>query len=236
MTRPVAPAVASKLWYLKRFPLFQGFSADELYEVQRLTQMRRCIRGEVLYLPGQRGELLYMLKAGVVKISRLLPDGRELTLALLKPGDIFGEVEVVGDAPTETQAVAYRDALLCVIRRVDFLRWMSRKADLALRVTKLIGWRRHVIENRIERLLFRSAPAKVAALLLDLAEQFGRQEADGVLLDLPITHQELANLTGSVRETVSDVLGTFRAHRWIRTEGRQLRLTDLDALRRTAAS
>jgi CRP-like cAMP-binding protein len=235
MSAVTAPVATSKLWYLKRIPLFSGFSDDELHDVERLTRMRRCAKGEVLYLPGQRGEFLYMLKAGVVKISRLLPDGRELTLALLKPGDVFGEVEVIGDTPAGDQAMAYHDVLLCVIHRADFLRWMSRKPDLALRVTKLIGLRRHVIEHRIERLLFRSAPAKVAALLLDLAEQFGRRGPEGVALELPLTHQEIANLTGSVRETVSDVLGTFRVRGWVRAEGRRLCLTDTEALRRAAA-
>jgi CRP-like cAMP-binding protein len=236
MTTTAAHGTTTKLWYLKQFPLFDAFTPQEMDEVQRQTQMRSYAKGQILYLPGQPGDQLYMLKSGVVKLSRLLPDGRELTLALLKPGDVFGELEVVGEEPRTAQAVAYGTVLLCVIQKRDLLRWMERKPSLAIRLTKLIGLRRHVIERRIEQLLFRSASAKLAALLLDLSEQFGRADARGVLLDLPLTHQELSNLTGSVRETVSDVLSQFRTQGWVAVERRRIRLLDRSALQRAAAS
>jgi CRP-like cAMP-binding protein len=229
-----AVAAASKLWYLKRLPLFTGFSPNELDDVQRRTEMRRSRKGDVLYLPGEPGNQVFMIKSGVVKISRVTPDGRELTLALLKSGDVFGELEVIEDEPRETQALSYNDVLLCVMQKPDFLRWMAKKPDLALRVTKLISLRRRVIENRIERLLFRSASEKIAALLLDLADEFGRREPAGILIELPLTHQELANLTGSVRETVSDLLLQFRDRRWLAVDRRRIRLLDVPALRREA--
>jgi CRP/FNR family transcriptional regulator len=228
------PTVASKLWYLKRFPLFEGFTAQEMGEVERLTQMRNYGKGEVLYLPGEPGNQLYMVKSGVVKISRLLGDGRELTLALLKMGDVFGELEVIGDQRRETQAVAYGDVLLCVIQKRDLLVWMQRKPDLALRITKIIGFRRQVIENKIERLLFRSAPVKLAGLLLDLAEQFGKTGDHDVQLEIPLTHQELANLTGCVRETISELITDFRQRGWIAIDRRRIRLLDLPALQQAA--
>jgi len=228
---------AAKLWYLKRFPLFTGFTRKEMGEVERLTEMRRYGKGEVLYLPGQLGNQLFLIKSGIVKLSRLLADGRELTLALLKPGDVFGELEVIGDAPRSAQATAYGPTVLCAMQKRDVLRWMQRKPDLALRITKLIGLRRHVIERCLERLLFRAAPAKLAALLLDLATQFGRQTTGGrLIIDVPLTHQELANLTGSVRETVSDVLLQFRDHGLIAIDRRRIELRDRAALTRLAES
>ena len=126
---------AAKLWYLKRFPLFAGFTPDELYDVQRATEVVSYRKGESLYLPGEPGTRLFMLKAGVVKITRVLADGRELTLALLKPGDLFGELEVVGDQTYEAQAVAYGNVLLCVMRKTDVLRWARRSHR-----ERLVGW------------------------------------------------------------------------------------------------
>lgn len=231
---PVPTLATSKLWYLKRFPLFDGLTPQEMAEVERSTQMRSFGKGQVLYLPGEPGNQLYLVKSGIVKLSRLLADGRELTLALLQTGDVFGELEVIGGEPREAQAVAYGDVLLCIAQKRDVLGWMQRQPGLALQITKLIGFRRRVIEHRIEQLLFRSAPSKLAGLLLDLAKQFGKPHGTQVLIDLPLTHQELANLAGIVRETVSDVLMEFRQQGWLTIQRKRLRLTDLPALHRTA--
>lgn len=125
-------------------------------------QMRNLEEGRILYLPGQSGDQVFLIKASVVKLSRLLPDGRELTLALLGPGDLFGELEAIGGEPRDTQAVVYRPVVLCVIHEQDLVRWMARKPDLALRVTKWIGFRLQVLTNRLQDLLFRSAAKRVA--------------------------------------------------------------------------
>jgi CRP-like cAMP-binding protein len=230
------PISLSKLWYLKQFPLFNGFTPQEMQEIERSTQMQSYAKGETMYLPGEPGNRLFMIKAGIVKISRLLPDGRELTLALLKTGDVFGELELIEEEPRGAQALAYGEVLLCSIHKRDLLVWMQKKPDLTLRITKIIGFRRQIIENRIERLLFRTAPSRLAGLLLDLSEQFGRRHSDHLQLDLPLTHQELANLTGCVRETITDVLTEFRQRGWISIDGRRIHLRDLPALQRTARS
>src|SRR3970040_2206476 len=92
----------SKLWYLKNINLFHGMSEEQMRMVEQRTVMREVRRREVLYLAGDAGDRIYLLKRGVVKISALQEDGREVRLALLRKGEVFGEEAVLQDAPRES--------------------------------------------------------------------------------------------------------------------------------------
>jgi len=211
-----------KIWYLKKINFFSGLSREEMELLAKRTQMKQYRRKEVLYLPGDPGNTVFLLKKGIVKLSRLFPDGRELTLVLLKPGEIFGELEVLDESARDTQATAYSDTLICVLRKEDLLGLLEKQPSLAIRLSKLIGFRRKYVENRVESLLFRNSHEKLAKLLLDLVAQFGKEDTRGTRIDLSLTHQELANLIGAVRETVSNILLDFKKKGWIENRGKVL--------------
>jgi CRP-like cAMP-binding protein len=113
------------------------------------------------------------LQRGVVKISAFSDDGREIILALLKKGEVFGEEAVVEDAPRDHMAEAHEDALVCVITRPDFMEMLRTHPDMAFKVTKLIGFHLKTFRTRVEHLLFKGAPARLAQTLIDLAEDHG---------------------------------------------------------------
>ena len=175
---------------------------------------------ELIYLSGQPGEYIYLLKKGIVKISKLTSDGRELTLALLKPGEIFGELEALGAGETGAQAEAHSDVMICVLRRKDLLGLMQMKPDLGISLSKLIGFRRRTIESRMENLIFKNIPQRLASLFLELNKEFGRKEGDEIKIDVPLTHEDLANLIGSARATVTEVLNDFKKQGVIQTAGK----------------
>jgi len=185
----------------------------------------------VIFLPGDSGTSVYLLKKGVVKISKIAPDGRELTLAFLKPGEIFGELEAVGEASRDTQAEAHSDLLICVLRRDDLLRLVEMKPRLGIQLSKLIGFRRKVIENRLENLIFRTIPERLAALLLELAREFGEPNGNTMKIDLPLTHQDLANLIGSARPTVTDTFNEFKAKGIVDVSGKTITIKNPQALK-----
>lgn len=185
---------------------------------------------ERIYLPGEPGRSIYLLKKGVVKISKVTPDGRELTLAFLKPGEIFGELEVIGETARDTQAEAHSDLLICVLRRENLMQMMEMKPKLGIQLSKLIGFRRKVIENRLENLIFRSIPQRLAALLLELTREFGEPSGATIKINLPLTHQDLANLIGSARPTLSDVFGDFKSKGWVDVTGKTITVKDSRAL------
>jgi len=227
-------AQRTKLWYLKNVNLFHGMSDDEMRLVEQRTVMREIRRKEVLYLPGDAGDRIYLLKRGVVKISTLTDDGKEIILALMRPGEVFGEEAVLEDAPRDHMAEAYEDALICVITRQDFMGILRAHPEMAFKVTKLVGFRLKTLRSRVEGLLFKGAPARLAQTLLDLARDHGVKDAEGVLLPLRLSQQDLANLIGVTRESVNLALADFRSRGLIETEGRALRLLRPDELRALA--
>lgn len=226
----------SKLWYLKKINLFTEMSSEEMETLARKTRMESVSKKTPIFFPGDPSKQVYLLKEGRVKLSRISEEGREVTITLLEPGEIFGELEVLGDAPRDTLAEALDDSKICVVSKDLFLEMISRKPEFSFRLTKLIGFRMRKIENRVEDLVFKDVPARLAHLLLDLAKDYGKETSDGVFLQIKLTHQEIANLIGSIRETVSAVLGDFKRDGWIAFEGRQIKLLKPSHLKKRTES
>ena len=227
-------AERSKLWYLKNINLFKSLSDEQIRMVAQHTLMREVRRREMLYLPGDAGDRVYILKRGLVKISALQADGREVILALLRPGEVFGEEAVLDSAPRDHMAEAYEDALLCIVNKADFLDMLRSYPELAFQVTKLIGFRLRTLRTRVEKLLFRGATARLAAILLDLARDHGVSDGNGIRLALRLSQQDLASLIGLTRESVNLGLTEFRRQGWVAVEGRTIRILDAAALERVA--
>ncbi len=221
----------SKIWYLQRINLFKEIPADDMEELARVTRMELAKKKETIFLPGESSRQVYLLKTGRVKISRISEDGRELTLALLKPGEIFGELEILEGSARDTIAEAMEESQLCVIQKEQFLSLIRKRPELSFRLTKLIGLRLRRIESRVEDLVFRDVPSRLAHLLIQLSEEYGNPDQDGILLSIKITHQEMANLIGSIRETVSATLGEFKKEGLITFEGRKIIILRPDLLR-----
>jgi len=224
----------SKLWYLKNINLFHGMSEEQMKMVEQRTVMKEVRRREVLYLPGDAGDRIYLLKRGVVKISALQEDGREVLLALLHKGEVFGEEAVLEDAPRDHLAEAYEDALICIITRQDFMDMLRSHPEMVFKITKLIGLRLKTFRNRVENLLYKGASQRLASTLLELAREHGVSDAQGTLVPLKLSQQDLANLIGVTRESVNLALSDFRRQGLVVLEGRALRLPrpkDLEALR-----
>lgn len=221
----------SKIWYLQRINLFKEMPPDEMEELARLTRMELAKRKETIFFPGESSHQVYLLKTGRVKISRISEEGREITLALLQPGEIFGELEILEGSLRDTVAEAMEDSQLCVIQKEQFLSLIRKQPELSFRLTKLIGLRLRQIESRVEDLVFRDVPSRLAHLLLQLSEDYGKAMPEGVLLNIKVTHQEMANLIGSIRETVSAALGEFKKEGLIAFDGRKIILLRPDLLR-----
>ncbi|WP_447973829.1 Crp/Fnr family transcriptional regulator [Nitrospira sp. Kam-Ns4a] len=222
----------NKLWYLKHIRLFDGLSQTEMQEMERITRMQAVKKRQPLYLPGEPSSNVYLLKQGRVKIASTAPSGKEVTFEIIEPGEIFGELEVLEETPRETVAEALDDTLICVIRREDFDRYLRTHPDLSVKLTKLIGLRLRKIQSRVEDLVFRDVPARLAHLLLELGKTDGVPEGASIRLRVKLTHQEMANLIGCSRETVSTTVGQFREQGLIRIEGRSITIVDANSLSR----
>jgi CRP-like cAMP-binding protein len=222
----------SKLWYLKHIRLFDGLSQSELHEMERITRMQHVKKRHAFYVPGDVSDRVYLLKHGRVKIASSAANGKEVTFEILEPGEIFGELEMLDGSPRETVAEALDDALICVIRREDFDRYLRNHPGLSVKLIKLIGLRLRKIQSRVEDLVFRDVPARLAHLLSELSKTDGGADKQGIRLKVKLTHQEMANLIGCSRETVSATMGQFRDDGLIQMDGRTIIVLNINALKR----
>ena len=196
-------------------------------EIDRLTAMSTCRRGKVFYTPGETGEVLFILKRGRVNIYRINPDGKKLVIATIGPGTVFGEMSLTGQGMHDTFAEAAEDCTLCVMSRSDVEHLLLSKPRVALRFMELIANRLRELEVRMESVAFKSVPARLATSLLQLAEE-GKGNIAGV------SHQDLADMVGTYRETVTRILNEFRHEGYIDLSRLQVTILQPQALQAIA--
>ena len=219
------------LWYLKKIPLLAVLGPHNLARLAEQVEIHELRRRDVIYLPGDPGNSLYFVNGGRIKISIVTRDGKALTLMYCGPSEAFGESCLIEGSPREEMAEVLENAMITEVPRDRFDELLSTSAALGYQMTMLLAKRRRYIENKLEALVFRDVTSKLAELLLDLARDYGVQSKRGTLVALKITHQELANLIGSTRETVSLTLAEFKKKKYISTEGRKVLITDAESLR-----
>lgn len=226
-------AAHSKLWYLERFRLLEVLTDSQKREVEATTRMVEMKRGQHVYAPGDPSDQVFLLKSGVVRISAMAGAGDqdERILAFLYPGDIFGELAVVDESPRGHLAAAHEDIVLCVLGRDLLLRLIQETPGLGYRVTRMMGLRLRRFETRVEELLFKSAHARVAHALLDMASDYGVKDNGGVIIPIRLNQRDLGNLVGLARETVNVVLQDFKQRGLVDATRRSIRIADPSRLR-----
>jgi len=197
-------------WCLEQLDVAEVLSRDERRGLLDHMHFSEHRKGEVIYFSGDPSASICLVYRGEVRLKSRDDAGNQLTLALLKPGSLFGLMALAGEERRHWTAVAAAETTLCTIHRDDFLRFERANPELAIRVSKLVGERVVAVENKLKDLLFKGVHARLAGTLARLARQYGqpRDAARGVRLD--ITHQELADLIGATRESVSPALGDLQ--------------------------
>ncbi len=202
-------------WCVERIDLFRDLFSilkpEEHEELQKRIRSVKYRRGETIYLPGDPAEMIYFLHWGKVKLAYLDESGRRFALGICKVGQPFGELALLGEERRRLIAEALCDAELCMISKHDLLRLAQRYPQISLKITKMVGDRLREVESKLEDLIFKDVPTRLARLLLRLVHEYGVQTPDGTQIDLRLTHRDLAELIGSTRETTTTTLSRFKA-------------------------
>ncbi len=196
----------TKLWYFQNFNLLKGMKPEMMEVMNEKTKMTRSGKKEIIYFSDEPSDTIYFLKEGKIKISRVTEDGRSMTLQLLGPGEIFGESALLGQDTHENIAEVVEDALICSINKDMFQELLAANPDLTLSVNKFIGFRLRKIESHIEDLVFKNAGERIESFLKRYVKTFGKKMVDGWRVRPFLTHQEIADLTATARQTVNTVL------------------------------
>jgi CRP/FNR family cyclic AMP-dependent transcriptional regulator len=221
----------TKLTYLSNIDIFQDLSPNELAEMDRQLTMSSCEPGRIFYMPEDSGEVMFLLKKGRVQLYRISRNGKKLVVATLGPGAIFGEMSMVGQGMHNTFAESVDECLLCVMSRADVERLMREKPMVAFRFVEALGNRVTQLESRLEEIAFKSIPSRLASLLLRLeAEQGSSDRVSGY------THQDLGEMLGTYRETITQTLNDFKADGLVSISRKLIQILDRDSLEELAES
>jgi CRP-like cAMP-binding protein len=193
----------NKIAYLSAMRIFRDLSMEEMKMIDAATVMTTAPKGKMIYMPGDGGEILFFLKKGSVNLYRLSAEGRKLIIQRVGPMTFFGEMAVMGQKMYDLFAEAAEECTVCVMRRADVERLILSKPIVGLRMLEEIGQRMHDAQERLGDSAFKSVPARLASLLLNLSGN-GTKPIRGA------RHQDLADMLGIYRETVSDSLGELR--------------------------
>lgn len=217
-------APSTKRDYLLTMDIFRDLPAEQITMIEHATVMRTIPRGQIVYSQEDRAEALFLLKWGQIAIYRLTPGGKRLEVATIGPKTFFGEMPLLGESLRHAYAEATEESLLCVMSRADVERLIREQPQVALRMIEVLGRRLADRETRMEELAYRSAPARIAALLLRLAD-----ERSGA--DVAITHQEIGDTIGALRETVTAILDGFQADALVELRRGHVLVRDPERLR-----
>lgn len=215
--------------FLATVPLFRGAPDRALDIVAGVVRLRRFATGTVLFQEGDAGDALYVLSAGLVKLSKVDLGGHEKTLALLQPPEFFGEMALLGHARRSATAVTLAPVTAFLLFRDDFQRLLAEYPTISLNLTTTLADRLRGMDDEAQVLSYKDAQGRVAYVLLRLYRAGVIELEEGRAL-VRLTHQDLANLAGTSRETVTRALKALEAEGVIETRPREVFLLDPDGL------
>jgi CRP/FNR family transcriptional regulator, cyclic AMP receptor protein len=189
-------------------------------------------RGDVLFREGDPGERMYVIGEGKIKLGIVSADGRENLLAILGPGEMFGELSLFDPGPRTATATAIAETQLIALGNTDLTSFLSGRPDVAAAMLGALAQRLRRTNENLSDLVFTDVPGRVAKALLDLSNRFGRASDDGILVAHDLTQEELAQLVGASRETVNKALADFATRGWIKLEARAVVLIDVERIQR----
>lgn len=222
--------MADSFWYIKNCDLFSQLSASDIADLESQSKVRKLKKGDPVYLPTEQADGVLLVAQGRVKVCHATPDGKQSILGFVDVGEIFGELSILGSSRRDEYVEATEKATLVLLPKDAINRVLRKYPELVLGVTKLIGMRRQRVEKRLRNLLFRSNRERVIHLLIELCEKYGRRADSGITLDIRLSHQEMASIIGSTRETVTVVLGQLQKESLIQIARRRVVILDLHRL------
>ena len=219
---------------LKRAPLFAGLEDEAATALSAAMGTIKLNKGEVLFHEGDAEDRLYVVITGKIKLGRSGSAGRENLLAILGPGQMFGELSLFDPGPRSSTATAVTACEIRTLEHDELMEWLTGRPEVARGLLGQLAARLRRANDVVADLVFSDVPGRVAKQLLELAKRFGDKRDDGIHVHHDLTQEELAQLVGASRETVNKALADFAARGWIRLEPRSVTIIDIQRVERRA--
>ena len=221
----------SKVEHLRKVPIFSDLSDSDLKKISEKMISRLYEKGKMILLEQSQGETFFIIISGVVKVTRLSDDGREVILAILGESDFFGEMSLLDGEGRSANIVANEKSEVVTLSRSDFLDWLQKYPKIAIALLEELAVRLRKSDQHIESLSLSDSEQRIGVTLIRLAEELGTiKQGDVNVKNLPY-QQDIANMAGTSRETVSRTLKLLETKNLLKRDGRNLTIYKFDLFR-----
>lgn len=230
ITEPQHCSISLRLKILGRLPFFTGLSAKALETVNRRFVEIGYQQGDRIYTAGDLAERLFVVAEGKVKLLQHAAGGRDILLDILTSGEFFGNIATLGVASYPDTAQAQTAACILSIRSEDFRQVLDEHPELALKTLEILGDRLNAANRRVLQLSSMPVDRRIAFTLLQLGAKLGRKQDKGLLIDVPLSRDDLAEMTGTTSETASRVISQLQTNGSIDSGRQWISITDWESL------
>ncbi len=207
---------------LRKINIFSDLRDREVDKLLEIVEQKNFIKDSIILTQDDLGDALFIIVSGKVKVALLGEEGKEITLSTLKEGDFFGEMSLLDGEPRSASVIALEDSSLLIMRQDEFLNQIRKSPKIALKIMVEMSKRLRRADEKIGSLALLDVYGRVARVLLQLSKSEEEGTKKGMIIKKRPTHQEIANMVGISRETVSRVLSDFSKEGYITIEGKEI--------------
>jgi len=217
-----------QLLLLKKVPIFATLKDDQLTQIAKYCVTKKYTKDQLILVEEEAGKTLFIISEGRVKVTRTSDDGREVILSILESGDFFGEMSILDSKSRSASVTAIEISEILLLRRGDFLQILEDYPQIAISLLKELARRLRKSDSQIKSLSLQDALGRVSSTLILLAEEIGKKRSEDVIISKVPLQQDLANMAGTSRETISRVFKSLEDDGYIRRQGRKLIIPDYE--------
>jgi CRP/FNR family transcriptional regulator len=216
---------------IRRIPLFATLSEEEFKSIEHIFQVKNYPKNQIIFLEEETGNYMYIVLAGKVKVTKSTASGKETILAIHQAGDFFGEMALLDGKTSPATVSAMEDSRIATIFHADFQHLLMANEKVVRQIIQVLCGRLRQVWSQVQELSHSSADDRIRAGILQLSRKHGVQDARGIIINLKITHQELAELVGTSRETVTRALARLQKKGIVQLDHRRIILLKPNELR-----
>lgn len=215
---------------LKQAPLFESLNEKELHSLSEVCLPRIFPKDKIVIMAEEERDSLFVIHKGQVKVSIVNEEGKEVILSILGDGNFFGEMSLLDGHPRSANVTTMQETELLMVKRADFLQLIQTTPQIAIKLLSVLAGRLRKTDRKIEGLALSDVTGRITQTLLQLAEEQGVATPEGILVRNRPTHQDLANMSGTTRETVSRILKRLHTQEYIVHKGKDLLILSIQPI------
>jgi CRP-like cAMP-binding protein len=214
--------------FLKWVPIFSELEEETIEKIAQVGVRKSYSKENVILMEEEAGSALFVIISGKVKISRTSNDGREVILSILSEADFFGEMAILDGLTRSATVISIEESELYIIQRSQFLDLLKAHPEISISLLQELTQRLRTADMKIKALTLKDAEGKVATVILQIADDYGKIKQGMVEIEKLPLQQDLANMAGTSRETISRTLHSFAKKNLVEIEGTKLRILDYE--------